>query len=109
VTNPPPPGQPWQTPDPLATNLPTGGDVTPAGSVPARKRRTISPKVILAVVLAVALIWFILVNTHKAKIDVWVHTYNVPVWLVLVGTFIAGMLADRLLKRRKAKAKKPTV
>ena len=39
----------------------------------------------------------------------WVHTYNVPVWLVLLGTFVAGMLVDRLIKRRKAKAKKPTV
>jgi uncharacterized integral membrane protein len=103
VTNPPQPGQAWQTPDPTAANLPAGGEVTPTGSAPARPRRTVSPKMILLLVLLVALVWFILVNLHSAKISLWVHSYNVPVWLVLLCTFVAGMLVDRLLSRRKRK------
>jgi uncharacterized integral membrane protein len=103
VTNPSAPGQPWQTPDPTASHLPAAGDVTPVGGAPVKQRRGVSPKLIVAVILLIALVWFILANRQSAKINLWVHGYNVPVWLVLVCTFVAGMLVDRLIKRRKKK------
>ncbi len=111
VTHPPPsgsqpsgpqPGQPWQVPDPTAPTVPAGSEVAPG-----RRRRGVSPKLILAIVIAVAAIWFVVVNNQRAKINLWVHTYNVPVWLVLLCTFVAGMLVDRLLRVRKKRKQQP--
>jgi uncharacterized integral membrane protein len=35
-------------------------------------------------------IWFVAANTHDAKITLWVHTFSIPVWIVLIGSFLTG-------------------
>lgn len=113
VTNAPPPGQPWQTPTTPGLGTPgTSGqspaipDSTPPGATaPAKRRRGISPKLILGVLLLAALIWFVAVNRRDAKITVWVPTYNVPVWIVLVGTFVVGWLVGWLFRKRRQSMK----
>jgi len=45
-------------------------------------------------------IWFILVNTQRVSIYLWVPKVTAPLWLVLVITFAAGLIAGLLLQRR---------
>jgi uncharacterized integral membrane protein len=56
-------------------------------------------RLIGGIVIAVVAIWFILANHRSAKITFWVATVSAPMWLVLAGTFIAGMLASLLFTR----------
>ena len=60
-------------------------------------------RMIGGIVIAVAAIWFILANTHKASITFWVVTVTSPMWLTLAGTFLGGMLTSLLLTRTRAK------
>lgn len=113
VTNPSPPGQPWQTPTTPGFETPgtTGqspaipDSTLPGATGPVKRRRGISPKLIIGVLLLAALIWFVAVNRRDAKITVWVPTYNVPVWIVLVGTFVVGWVVGWLFRKRRQAVK----
>ena len=54
----------------------------------------------LLVLCTVAAIWFILVNTQRVSIYLWVPKITSPLWLVLVITFAAGLITGLLLRRR---------
>jgi uncharacterized integral membrane protein len=107
VTNPPPPGQPWQTPTTPGLGTPGTTGQSPAipdstlPGAPAKRRRAISPKLIIGVLLLAALIWFIAVNTRDAKITLWIPAYNIPVWIVLLGTFVVGWVVGWLFRKRR--------
>jgi uncharacterized integral membrane protein len=77
----------------------------PAAGAPAGKRRgmTISPKLIGAVLITAAAVWFILANTAKAHIRLWIPTVTAPMWLVLLITFIGGLVTGILMQRRTKK------
>ena len=60
----------------------------------------ITSKRITILVIVVAVIWFILVNTQRVSIYLWVPKVTAPLWLVLVFTFAAGLIAGLLLQRR---------
>jgi uncharacterized integral membrane protein len=89
---------------------PTG--LTSTGAVQQQqqqKRGTRVPaKLVFVVVILAAAIWFILVNTQDTKIKLWVPTVTAPIWLVLLATFVAGVLLGlampRLMRRRRRKA-----
>ena len=109
VSNAPQP-RPTDPPAGQSFGEPTG--LTSTGVVQQQqqqKRRTRVPaKLVFVAVILAAAIWFILVNRQDTKIKLWVPTVTAPIWLVLLATFIAGILLGlampRLMRRRRAKA-----
>jgi uncharacterized integral membrane protein len=61
---------------------------------------SVTSKRILILVIVVAAIWFILVNTQRVSIRLWVPHVTAPLWLVLVLTFAGGLITGLLLQRR---------
>jgi len=86
-------------PEPQVSQSVSAGESAAATS-PSRGFR-IPPKLILAVVILAAVLWFVFANTSDAKIKLWVHTVSVPVWMVLLGTLVAGIIIGWLLGRRR--------
>jgi hypothetical protein len=77
----------------------TGG---PAADHAAGKRGlTISPKLVGAGIIVVAAVWFILANTARAHIRLWIPTVTAPMWLVLAVTFVGGLVTGILMRRNK--------
>jgi hypothetical protein len=62
---------------------------------------TLSPKMIGALVILVAAIWFIFANRATVRIRLWIPIVLAPMWLVLLITFCAGMLTGLLVWRSK--------
>ena len=112
VSNAPPPrpsdqpaGQAFGT----STGLPPTGTTGAVEPQPRPKRGARVPaKAIVMIVILAAAVWFILANTQDVKIRLWVPTVSAPMWLVLLVTFVAGMLlgliTPRLVRRRRTKA-----
>jgi len=72
----------------------------------ATKRANGTKLVTVGVIFAAAL-WFILVNTGKARVRLWIPTVSAPMWLVLLVTFAGGMVAGLLIRRsNRAKSQK---
>ena len=80
------------------TSMPTT-DTASAGG----KSRTVSPKLIISVVIGAVALWFIIANTETARIRLFFVTVSAPVWLVLLITFAAGGAAWHLYLRRSGK------
>jgi hypothetical protein len=53
-----------------------------------------------------AAIWFIVVNRGRVQITLWVVRVVAPMWLVLLITFGAGMLAGLLIRRSRSSSGK---
>jgi len=89
--------------------LPPSG-TTGAVEPQARPKRgaRVPAKVIVTIVILAAALWFIFANTQDVKIRLWVPTVSAPMWLVLLVTFVVGMLlgliTPRLVRRRRTKA-----
>jgi uncharacterized integral membrane protein len=62
---------------------------------------TITSKKITILVIVVAAIWFILVNTQRVSIYLWVPKVTAPLWLVLVITFAGGLITGLLVRRNR--------
>jgi uncharacterized integral membrane protein len=80
-------------------SMPTAGATDPAAA--KRTGMTISPKVIGIAVILVAAVWFILVNRWTAHVRLWVPRVSAPMWLVLVITFLGGLVTGLLVRRGK--------
>ena len=76
----------------------------PAGQQPTSKRSgfPVSPRVLGTAVILAASLWFILVNWHTASIYLWVPKVTAPMWLVLLITFLGGLVTG-ILGRRNGK------
>jgi uncharacterized integral membrane protein len=61
---------------------------------------SVTSKRVMILVIVVAAIWFILVNTQRVSIYLWVPKVTAPLWLVLVITFAGGLITGLLLQRR---------
>jgi uncharacterized integral membrane protein len=59
----------------------------------------ITSKLVTILVIVAAAIWFILVNTQRVSIYLWVPKVTAPLWLVLVITFAGGLLTGLLIRR----------
>ncbi len=70
-----------------------------------KRRRRVPPKLIIGILILAALIWFLLVNTRHVPIKLWVETVSAPLWLVLLCTFAAGMIASWLLTWRRRRSR----
>jgi uncharacterized integral membrane protein len=64
------------------------------------------PKLILGLLITIAALWFIFANTHRVRIHMWLTWVSAQLWAVLLLTFLAGALADRLMARRRRKARR---
>jgi uncharacterized integral membrane protein len=84
--------------------MPTTGAPTTGTSA---TKRTISTKMVTIGVILAAAIWFILVNTGKARVRLWIPTVSAPMWVVLLVTFAGGMVVGLLIRRsNRAKSQK---
>jgi uncharacterized integral membrane protein len=61
---------------------------------------SVTPKRITILVIVVAALWFILVNTQRVSIYRWVPKITAPLWLVLVLTFAGGLITGLLMQSR---------
>jgi uncharacterized integral membrane protein len=68
---------------------------------------SLTSKRITIAVIVVAAIWFIVVNTQRVSIRLWVPHITAPLWLVLVLTFAGGLITGLLLRRNRG-ASAPT-
>jgi uncharacterized integral membrane protein len=69
---------------------------------------SVTSKRIMILVIVAAAIWFILVNTQRVSIRLWVPHITAPLWLVLILTFAAGLITGLLLQRRNRGGGQPT-
>jgi uncharacterized integral membrane protein len=69
---------------------------------------SVTSKRVAILVIAVAAIWFILVNTQRISIRLWVPHITAPLWLVLVLTFAVGLITGLFLQRRNRGGGQPT-
>lgn len=80
----------------------SGGGVQP-------KREGISPKAIIAIVIAVVVLIFAFQNADETNVSVLSWDLNVPLWFVIAATaglgFVVGWLLGRASGRRRAIAR----
>jgi len=101
-------------PPPRPTDPTTGQTLgQPAGTQPgtlqlqqSKQRRRVPAKLITAIVVIGVAVWFILANRQKADIKLWVHTVSASMWVVLLVTFVVGMLFGYFLRRRRPRSKR---
>lgn len=62
--------------------------------------RMVGPKPVIGLLIVAATVWFILANTSHTRIHFWLVWVTAQLWMVLAGTFLAGMVLGFLLRRR---------
>jgi len=77
----------------------------PAGDAGPKQRgafaeRLLSPKTIIGLLIVALAVWFVLANNSHTRIHLWVVWVTARLWVVLAVTFLAGMLAGYLIRRR---------
>jgi hypothetical protein len=83
----------------------------PAAEAGTRQRgalaeKLLSPKTIVGLVIVALAVWFVLANNSQTRIHLWVAWVTAKLWIVLAVTFLAGMLAGYLIRRRGAREKR---
>jgi hypothetical protein len=62
------------------------------------------PRVVAVLVIVALAIWFMIANSAHIRVHLWVFWVSARLWVVLLGTFLAGVATGWLLvKRRTAK------
>jgi hypothetical protein len=67
---------------------------------PSLAERLVGPKLIGGGLIIAVAAWFVLVNNSETRLHLWVVWVTAKLWMVLGGTFLAGMLAGYMLRRR---------
>ncbi|MFF0561343.1 LapA family protein [Streptomyces sp. NPDC020472] len=67
------------------------------------KGRDVRLRTIGFVVLAALAVWFIAANTASVTIRLWVADVTLPLWTVLAGTLLAGIVLGLLIAYRRAR------
>jgi uncharacterized integral membrane protein len=65
--------------------------------------RDISPKLIIAVILVVIVVVLAIANSKKVKVDFVVADVTLPLFVVIVGSAIIGLIVGYFLGRRERK------
>ena len=63
--------------------------------------RSISPKLIVAIILVVIVVVLAIANSKKAKVDFVVTDITLPLFVVIVGAAIVGLVIGYFLGRRE--------
>jgi uncharacterized integral membrane protein len=63
--------------------------------------RNISPKFVIAVILVVIVIVLAVVNSKKVKVDFVVADVTLPLFVVIVGAAIVGLVIGYVIGRRE--------
>ncbi|MGH3415333.1 MAG: LapA family protein [Actinocrinis sp.] len=77
-------------------------EVRERGSMVERLR---SPKTVGGLAVVALAVWFILANTSHTRIHFWFAWVTAQLWMVLAGTFLAGILVGFLTGRRRRERK----
>ena len=64
-------------------------------------RRSISPKLIVAIILVAIVIVLAIVNSKKVKVDFVVADITLPLFVLIVGSAIVGLIIGYFLGRRE--------
>jgi uncharacterized integral membrane protein len=64
---------------------------------PASERRGVSPSFVIGVVVAVLTVIFVLQNTRRTKVEFLAWDVRPPLWIVLLVTAVAAIVAGELL------------
>ena len=91
----------------MSENIPQGGGSRPPKSTKTpMSERLATPKAFLGMLLTAAAVWFIIANNGHVRIHLWVTWVSARMWLVLLITFLAGMVVGFLFSRRRAKQRR---
>ena len=63
--------------------------------------RNVSPKMILAVILVAVVVVLAIANSKKVKVDFVVGDITLPLFVVIVGSAIVGLVVGYFLGRRE--------
>jgi len=63
--------------------------------------RSVSPKMIIAIILVVIVIVLAIANSKKVKVDFVVADVTLPLFVVIVGSAIVGLLVGYFIGRRE--------
>jgi uncharacterized integral membrane protein len=63
--------------------------------------RRSGPRFGTAAIILIAAVWFIIVNHGRVRIWLWIPPVTAPMWLVLLLTFVGGLITGFLLRRRR--------
>ena len=77
------------------------GSPGPGRRMSAVSEKLLTPKTMVGLLIAVLSIWFIVANSGEIRVHLWVFWVSARLWLVLLGTFIAGLATGWLLKRHR--------
>jgi uncharacterized integral membrane protein len=79
-----------------------------AGQSRPPQQRSVSPKLIVGIILAVIALVFIIQNTSKSKVDVFFWDASAPKWIWMIILFGAGVVVGSLFPwfRRRDRARK---
>ncbi|MCX5394828.1 LapA family protein [Streptomyces sp. NPDC006482] len=58
------------------------------------------------IVLAGLAIWFIAANTGSVSIRLWIPTVTLPLWVVLTGTLLVGIVLGLIISNRRRAARR---
>ena len=78
------------------------------GQPSQRQGRSVSPKLVVGLILLVVAVVFILQNTTKSRVDVFFWDATAPKWIWMVVLFGAGLVVGSIFPwfRRRDRAKK---
>lgn len=68
--------------------------------------RLLEPKAVLGLIITALALWFIFTNNGEVRIHLWLGWVTARLWVVLLCTFLVGMLTGLLLRRRRAKPRR---
>jgi uncharacterized integral membrane protein len=68
---------------------------------PQRQTRQIQPRLIIAGVIGVLLLWFAIVNRQRVKIDFILFERESRLIYIIIGAAVLGAIAGALVRRRR--------
>jgi uncharacterized integral membrane protein len=91
----------------MSTNTPPGGSPYEPHRSAGDKLvdRLASPRAFFGILITIAAVWFIIANNTRVRIHLWLTWVTARMWLVLLLTFVAGVLVGLLSARRRRKAR----